>query len=152
MLRIHSWYHTVMSCSNNKHNKRQHTAPAALARAAALVVGHMKFISKIAGITIALLLMTVAFWVASDISPYLYTKIYGDAGTEKLYQLYDIADDRVPLNEIMKFINANGIAFILHEKDGIIEAYIEHATTKSETVLVWHKNGEVTHVRFESFM
>jgi len=45
----------------NTHNKRQHTAPAALARAAALVVGHMKFISKIAGITIALLLMTVAF-------------------------------------------------------------------------------------------
>jgi hypothetical protein len=112
----------------------------------------MKSISKIAGITILLTLLPVAFLVATGISPYLYTKIHGDAGTEKLYQLYDIANDNVPVNKIMKFINANGMAFILHEKDGIIEIYIEHTTTNSETVLVWYKNGEVTHVRFESFL
>ena len=104
---------------------------------------------KIAGIAIVLSLLPVAFLVATNISPYLYTKIHGDAGTEKLYQLYDIANDSVPLNEIMKFINDNGIAFIHHEKDDIIEAYIEH-TTKAEHVLIWHKNGEATYARFES--
>jgi hypothetical protein len=112
----------------------------------------MKSISKIAGIAIVLSLLPVAILVGTDISPYFYTKIHGDAGTEKLYQLYEIANDSVPVNEIMKFINAKGIAYILHEKDGIIEAYIEHTTTNAETVLVWYKNGEVTHVRFESFL
>jgi hypothetical protein len=109
----------------------------------------MTSISKIAGITIVLFLLPVVVLVATDISPYLYTKIHGDAGTEKLCRLYDIANDHVPINEIMKFINANGIEFIHHEKDGIIEAYIEH-TTRAEHVLIWHKNGEATYARFES--
>jgi hypothetical protein len=109
----------------------------------------MRAVSKIAGIAIALSLLPVAFLVTTDISPYLYTKVHGDAGTQKLYQLYDAANDNVPLNEIMKFINANGIDFILHESDGIIEAYIEHST-RAEHVLIWHKSGKTIHARFEA--
>jgi hypothetical protein len=109
----------------------------------------MNLLVKIAGFVVVIFLIPIAVVIAINFSPYLYTKVHGDAGTEKLYQLYHIANNSVPVDDVMNFIKSNNIEFIEHEKDGIIQIYNESATN-AETVLVWHKGGKVIHARFQS--
>ncbi len=108
----------------------------------------MKTWLKMTGIAAILFLLPVAWLVAVNLSPYLYTKVHGDGGTEKLYKLYRIAKKRVAVSEVRQFIKANGIEFIEHEKDGIISVHND-SVTNAETVLIWHAYGTVTNARFE---
>ena len=110
-----------------------------------------KLIIKIIAASFLVLTLAVGSLFAVHISPYLYTKIYGNEETEKLYSIYVMAKNKTSLNEIKEFITNNSLEYVEHPKDRIISV---HADTEdhSETVVIWHKEGIPTGTRFDDFL
>ena len=88
-----------------------------------------------------------AVFVAVSINPYLYTKVYGDAGTERLYQFYRLSQKGVQVGQLMKIAEANQIVVIDHEKDSMFSAHND-SETNSEEIHVWYSDGRVTNAVF----
>ena len=88
-----------------------------------------------------------AFYVTSSINPYLYTKVYGDAGTERLHQLYRLSKKGVQVTQLREFTKANQIVLIEHERERMFSAHNDSGTN-SEEVHVWYSHGIVTHAAF----
>jgi len=86
-----------------------------------------------------------------SLSPYLYTKVYGNEETEKLYSVYVLGENEATMAEIKAFLAKNSLGYIDHPKDRIISI---HAFTDghSETVLIWYKEGKSTGARFDDFL
>lgn len=95
------------------------------------------------------LMVSVGFviFLAAHINPYLYTNVYGDAGTKNLYKLYRLATNGVEVSRVRKFAEANGIVVIDHEKDSMFSAHND-SEANSEEVYVWYSNSTVTNARF----
>ena len=88
-----------------------------------------------------------AVFVAVNTSPYLYTKVYGDVGTERLYQFYRLSQKGVQVENLKKFAETNKIIVIDHEKESMFSAHND-SETNSEEVYVWHSDGTVTNAAF----
>lgn len=89
----------------------------------------------------------IAVYVTSSINPYLYTKMHGDAGTERLYQLYRLSKKGIPVTQLREFTEANQIVSIDHERDRMFSAHND-SSANSEEVHVWYSHGTVTHAEF----
>src|SRR5687768_9634682 len=99
------------------------------------------------GLTVVALL-ALGSLVTVSVCPYVYTKVLGDAGTERLYQLYRMArQDGSKVEQLVKFAATNRLVTIDHPKDGILTAHND-SETNTETVIVWYSAGTVTNARF----
>lgn len=107
----------------------------------------MKKRVAIALLAIALMLAPVVWLVALNVSPFLYTKFRGDAGTQTLYALYRSAAPGSPVLPLLRSIKASKLDFIDDNEEGIISVHNDTAT-RSEMVLIWYGDGKVTGSRF----
>ena len=112
----------------------------------------MKFTApKLITLSIFIVVLLIGVFIVSKASPYIYTKVYGNAETEKLYQAYTLAKSGSTLKSIEEFIITNNLFSVLHENDGILSLHAE-SKGHGETVIIWYKNGKVIDARFDEFL
>lgn len=110
-----------------------------------------KLIIRIVTISILTSVLAIGSFVAVRISPYLYTKVYGNEETEILYSVYVLAKKNENMDSIMQLLKDNSLKYIDFPKDEIIT--INSVTDDhSETVVILYKNGKATTARFDDFL
>ena len=113
--------------------------------------GINKLIMKIIPASFIVLTLAIGSIFALHISPYLYTKVYGNEETEKMYSVYVMAKNKESMNKIKEFIVTNSLDFVDFPKDNIITINAE-TDDHSETVIIWHREGKATGSRFDDFL
>jgi len=105
-----------------------------------------------ATITITILgALIFGLFILLQVSPYEYTKLYGNAETEKLYTAYKMANDKAPMKRILKYLHRHNIEYVEHKDESVIALYAD-TEGHGETVLIWYKNGMATGARFDDFL
>lgn len=102
-------------------------------------------------VPVLLSLMLAAGFLLTRISPYLYTKVYGNQETELLYEAYKMAYNKASLEAFMKYVRNNSLEYVTYPGDNMVTL---HARTDGhgETVVVWVKKGRITDARFDDFL